>query len=150
MTRRVLHLPCEMLDDQRFRRLPDAYKAHLLCLLLLAVRMGNVLPRNPGKLASLIAANEPIDLDTLSEFIERRTPRAALQLVFERRPISDRVRAAVLVRDGGRCRVCGGARNLEVDHLVPVSKGGASEEINLQTLCRRCNRRKWKQLVPQI
>ncbi len=150
VTRRALHLPSELLDDQRFRRLPDAHKAHLLCLLLLAVRMGNVLPRNSGKLASLIAATEPIDLDAFTEFIDRHTSLAARQVVFERRPISDSVRAAVIVRDGGRCRVCGSARNLEVDHIVPVSKGGGFEEVNLQTLCRRCNRRKWKKLVPRI
>lgn len=31
---------------------------------------------------------------------------------------------------------------LEVDHIVPVSKGGLSEPENLQTLCWRCNRAK--------
>lgn len=31
---------------------------------------------------------------------------------------------------------------LEVDHIVPVSKGGTSEPENLQTLCWRCNRTK--------
>jgi 5-methylcytosine-specific restriction endonuclease McrA len=61
--------------------------------------------------------------------------------------IPDGVRVAVLVRDGGRCRRCRRCRsatNLEVDHPIPVSKGGGSDESNLQTLCRRCNRRKWK------
>ena len=151
MSRRALHLPCELLDDRRFRRLPDAHKAHLLCLLLLAVRMGNVLPRSTSKLTSLIGASEPLDLAALSEFIDRCSPRTARPpAIIERRPIPDRVRAAVLVRDGGRCRVCSSARNLEVDHIVPLSKGGGCEEINLQTLCRRCNRRKWKKLVPRI
>lgn len=31
---------------------------------------------------------------------------------------------------------------LEVDHILPVSKGGLSTEDNLQTLCWRCNRTK--------
>ena len=31
---------------------------------------------------------------------------------------------------------------LEVDHIVPVSKGGKTEADNLQTLCWRCNRSK--------
>ena len=31
---------------------------------------------------------------------------------------------------------------LEVDHILPVSKGGLSEPENLQTLCWRCNRTK--------
>ncbi len=31
---------------------------------------------------------------------------------------------------------------LEVDHIIPVSRGGSSEPENLQTLCWRCNRTK--------
>lgn len=31
---------------------------------------------------------------------------------------------------------------LEIDHIIPVSKGGLSTEKNLQTLCWRCNRTK--------
>lgn len=36
---------------------------------------------------------------------------------------------------------------LEVDHIVPVSKGGLSTPENLQTLCWRCNRRKANKLA---
>ena len=56
----------------------------------------------------------------------------------------------MLLRDGARCRRCRTAVNLEIDHIVPVSKGGRTEEVNLQTLCRRCNRRKWKKLVARL
>lgn len=31
---------------------------------------------------------------------------------------------------------------LEIDHIVPVSKGGLTVESNLQTLCWKCNRAK--------
>jgi len=146
-----IRLSHELLKDMRFRQLTDTQKAHLLCLLLLAVRCDNVLPNRPTKLGRLIGATEAVDVAALADFINFASAEGiASGGRIERRPISDSIRAAVLVRDGGRCRVCGGARNLEVDHIVPVSKGGASEEINLQTLCRRCNRRKWKQLVPRI
>ena len=67
-----------------------------------------------------------------------------------RRRIPDPLRAEVLLRDGARCRRCRTAVNLEIDHIVPVSKGGRTEEANLQTLCRRCNRRKWKKLVARL
>jgi 5-methylcytosine-specific restriction enzyme A len=143
-----VRVPCELLNDRRFRQLPDAHKAHLLCLLLLAARTGNLLPNRAAKLGYLIGATELVDIAALGDFIEI----TGMERIdgSERRPISDSVRAAVLVRDGGRCRSCGSARHLEVDHIVPICKGGDADESNLQTLCRRCNRRKWKKLIPRL
>jgi hypothetical protein len=148
---REVRLPCDLLNDERFRRLADAQKAHLICLLLLAARMGNLLPNRPAKLGSLIGATEPVEVAEFADFIRfSRLEGEQAGETVERRPLSDKIRALVLVRDGGRCRRCGSARNLEVDHIVPLSRGGDSEDLNLQTLCRRCNRRKWKKLVPRI
>ncbi|MEA2639228.1 MAG: hypothetical protein QOF51_622, partial [Chloroflexota bacterium] len=42
-----------------------------------------------------------------------------------RAPIPEEVRLAVWRRDGGRCVRCGGQRNLEFDHVIPVSLGGS-------------------------
>jgi 5-methylcytosine-specific restriction enzyme A len=144
-----VRIPCGLLNDRRFRQLSDAHKAHLLCLLLLAARKGNVLPNRAAKLGYLIGATELVDLAMLGDFIDV-TRIDQVDRSTERRPISDRIRAAVLIRDGGRCRSCGSARHLEVDHIVPICKGGDAEESNLQTLCRRCNRRKWKRLTPRL
>ncbi len=113
--------------------------------------MDNVLPIHPHKLESLIGATEPVELEALRPFIHYLSPnRPCDEDRTARIHIPDSVRVAVLLRDGGRCRKCRSATNLEVDHLIPVSKGGDSDESNLQTLCRRCNRRKWKKLVPNI
>ncbi|MDE0456255.1 MAG: HNH endonuclease [Chromatiales bacterium] len=50
------------------------------------------------------------------------------------------VRLRVMERDGWRCRRCGKAGRLEVDHVLPVSAGGAPfDPANLQTLCRGCH-----------
>ena len=52
----------------------------------------------------------------------------------------ERVRRRVLERDGWRCRRCGKAGRLEVDHVVPVEAGGDPwDPSNLQTLCRGCH-----------
>lgn len=54
-----------------------------------------------------------------------------------------RVRRAVLDRDGWRCRRCGRAGRMEVDHVIPLDRGGAPwDPANLQTLCRSCHIRK--------
>jgi 5-methylcytosine-specific restriction endonuclease McrA len=52
------------------------------------------------------------------------------------------VRLVVWKRDGGVCRHCGAAINLEFDHIIPVSLGGADSADNLQVLCQTCNRQK--------
>ena len=50
------------------------------------------------------------------------------------------VRRAVLERDGWRSRKCGRAGRLEVDHVVPLKRGGDAWALNnLQTLCRACH-----------
>lgn len=59
-----------------------------------------------------------------------------------RPPIPADVRRLVFMRDGYRCRHCGSPFNLQLDHIVPYSWGGFSNPVNLQTLCRTCNRRK--------
>jgi len=54
----------------------------------------------------------------------------------------ERIREAVLLRDGYRCKRCGrapGRSNLEVHHIVPKHRGGRDVSENLATACRRCH-----------
>ena len=37
---------------------------------------------------------------------------------------------------------CGSIENLEVDHILPLSRRGRHDEDNMQILCRHCNRTK--------
>jgi 5-methylcytosine-specific restriction endonuclease McrA len=39
----------------------------------------------------------------------------------------------------GRCAWCGTTRQLTVDHIVPLIKGGSNALNNLQCLCKACN-----------
>lgn len=58
----------------------------------------------------------------------------------ERGKVSNKMRFAIYERDGYRCRKCGRKTDdLEIDHIIPISRGGKSTYDNLQTLCRRCN-----------
>ena len=52
------------------------------------------------------------------------------------------VKRAVWERDGGACVACGSAFDLQYDHVIPFSLGGASTVENLQILCAGCNRAK--------
>lgn len=61
-------------------------------------------------------------------------------------PVSPRIRALVIERDGRRCLRCGASPLihdsvvLHVHHIVPRSKGGSSTDLeNLETLCAMCN-----------
>ncbi|MFI5716336.1 TerD family protein [Nocardia sp. NPDC051750] len=58
------------------------------------------------------------------------------------RSIPQEVKAEVWQRDGGRCVECGESHYLEFDHIIPLSRGGATSATNLQILCRGCNREK--------
>ena len=87
--------------------------------------------------------------EVLGEIKNRET--RDYQIRMERAKMTDSVRFDILKRDGYKCQICGLAANdgvrLEIDHIYPVSKGGKTENSNLQTLCERCNRGKRDKLV---
>jgi uncharacterized protein YozE (UPF0346 family) len=61
------------------------------------------------------------------------------------RSMSNSRRYDVLRRDQFQCVLCGasgGEAKLEVDHIIPVSKGGSDDLDNLRCLCFKCNRGK--------
>jgi 5-methylcytosine-specific restriction endonuclease McrA len=56
-------------------------------------------------------------------------------------------RRNLLLRDSYQCQYCGkepGVRELNVDHVVPRSRGGRDSWDNLVIACRPCNLRKGK------
>lgn len=78
-----------------------------------------------------------------------RIPRVLHLTRYERAPrFGIRLtRRNLLLRDGYRCQYCGrepGARDLNVDHVVPRSRGGRDSWDNLVIACRTCNLRKGK------
>ncbi len=64
------------------------------------------------------------------------------------RTIPRPVQFRVLKRDNQICRQCGQPvrdNDIHFDHIIPWSKGGSSDEPNIQLLCGSCNRKKGDQ-----
>lgn len=66
----------------------------------------------------------------------------------QRNLMTKKLRDEILQRDNFTCKQCGNSIYrepnllLEVDHIIPVSRGGKTVKENLQTLCWKCNRSK--------
>lgn len=61
------------------------------------------------------------------------------------RAVAPRVMMRVARRDNYMCQECGcSLRDFEIefDHVIPVAKGGSSEEHNIRVTCFDCNRKK--------
>lgn len=87
-------------------------------------------------------------VETLAEKIRWRKSAAG-----QRALMTAKLRDYIKTRDNHTCKHCSVSIHaephllLEVDHILPVSKGGLSAEENLQTLCWRCNRTKSNKLL---
>ena len=61
----------------------------------------------------------------------------------QRKLMTKELRTKVAIRDNYTCQKCGkhmpDGVGLQIDHIVPVSKGGKSVISNLQVLCSKCN-----------
>lgn len=81
----------------------------------------------------------------IHEFLESKGLGTWNYRLPENDPVSDTMRYEVLRRGGGRCALCGATKNdrpLQVDHIIPRSRGGRNTLDNLQVLCDECNRAK--------
>jgi diadenosine tetraphosphate (Ap4A) HIT family hydrolase len=84
----------------------------------------------------------------LQSFVQKRGIGIWDYRLLDEEPIPDGLRFQVLKGAGGRCQLCGISakeRPLDVDHIIPRSRGGKTELANLQALCSKCNRSKRNQ-----
>jgi hypothetical protein len=66
--------------------------------------------------------------------LENLEPRRIAQAFIGKKNI----RKFIFNRDK-KCLKCGRIDKLQIDHIIPVSKGGENKVSNLQTLCNTCN-----------
>lgn len=53
----------------------------------------------------------------------------------------------------GICHYCGrkvGIKNLTMDHIIPLARGGRSTKGNLVPCCKECNTAKKSELPPEL
>jgi len=60
-----------------------------------------------------------------------------------------RIRRAILARDGHTCRYCH-AIATQIDHVVPIARGGSDDPTNLVACCARCNEQRRRRLVAGV
>ena len=92
----------------------------------------------------------PMTEETVVELIKVLESKLTTKaFVKEQRTLmTKKLRELIKTRDNFTCCNCGNSTSvepnllLEIDHIIPVAKGGRTEEDNLQTLCWKCNRAK--------
>lgn len=96
-----------------------------------------------------------LDIDNLNKFVLYLSEKVKFKksAAGQRALMTSKLRREIKERDCYTCQKCGVSVEkeptllLEIDHIIPVSKGGLTTEDNLQTLCWRCNRSKGAKLI---
>lgn len=92
-----------------------------------------------GHQCPVFFVNEPLTETVERRRISRHIPRETMLRVVR--------------RDNYTCQICGKHvkdDEIEFDHIIPISKGGSTEENNLQVTCFECNRKKGSELPENI
>ena len=90
-----------------------------------------------GHMCPVFFVNEPFTETKNKRRLGRNIPRSIMLRVVR--------------RDNNQCQVCGQILKddeIEFDHIIPVAKGGSTEEHNLRLTCFECNRNKSKKFKP--
>src|SRR6187200_3163798 len=91
---------------------------------------------SPAFAARRAAENSP-SLNYIRTFDGQRLPSADWHIV----------RSIVMERDRYACPYCGSDKQLEADHILPLSRGSSNDFVNLATACRSCNLSKGSKAV---
>ena len=97
----------------------------------------------------------PMTLETIEELINTLKSKLTKEAFIkeQRLLMTPKLRETVKERDHYTCCMCGNSITkepnllLEIDHIIPVSKGGETVPSNLQTLCWKCNRSKSNKIL---
>lgn len=97
----------------------------------------------------------PMSEENIIELINALESKLSMEALAkeQRAMMTAKLRMYIKQRDNFTCCQCGNSTSsepnllLEVDHIIPIAKGGLTQEDNLQTLCWKCNRSKGAKLI---
>lgn len=107
---------------------------------------GKILKKN--KIGMKYIVIKSLEKNPIKVFLEDVIQDTIIPLDYQKKEKNKRstlppsLRYKVLRRDRNTCKGCGARApdvELEVDHIVPVSRGGTDKLDNLKTLCKDCN-----------
>ena len=89
-----------------------------------------------------------LNIENLNRFVDYLASSVKFKksIAGQRALMTSSLREEIKERDHYTCKKCRNSTEkepnllLEIDHIVPLSKGGLTSRDNLQTLCWRCNR----------
>lgn len=93
-------------------------------------------------------------IEAISQYLSDKITRNQTSAI-QRSLMTNKLRNYIKKRDNFTCQNCSvsiaqqSLLLLEIDHIIPISKGGTSVEANLQTLCWKCNRKKSNKLLTE-
>lgn len=105
---------------------------------------------NSGRETSIV-----LNTDTLEKLIVYLSEKIKFQnsVKGQRQLMTKKLREEIKARDNYTCKCCNVSVKdephllLEIDHIIPISKGGLTTPDNLQTLCWKCNRTKGSKIL---
>ena len=98
-------------------------------------------PAGRNKYFTNYICNKNTVIDALKKLEEKKKYEQTKE--YQRLLLTPKKRYEILKRDNFKCQICGRTQadgvKLEVDHIIPISKGGKTIDENLRTLCHDCN-----------
>ena len=101
----------------------------------------NQIKKAPGKCKSYYPVDTSVTEIVVASETEKITSVGNKKKI-KRKRYSAEQRKIIYQRANGRCKLCGRKielNNFSLDHVIPLSMGGADSMTNLQATCRGCN-----------
>ena len=101
------------------------------------------------------SSNFELNIENLNKLITYLSDNIKYKMSIkgQRALMTSKLRLLIKERDNYTCQICKLSTDdephllLEIDHKIPLSKGGLTTESNLQTLCWKCNRSKGSKVL---